>query len=129
MLSEANCDATRSLAGLSFLRLFIVPFPIHLIFLGQRWVHRSQHPEDDENLKKLEEKPAELKLGILCCYSFLPHLEVPLEMATLSQRIGGRGENTTVRIGVSDDCPCALPVNASFPVSPELANRQWSAVR
>ena len=57
--------------------------------------------EDDEKLKKLEERLVELKfvttpkLEILCSHSFLPHLNEPMEMAMLP---GPTGERQATRI-------------------------------
>ena len=60
-----------------------------IVFKGVSMGKKVRTPEDDEKLKKLEERLVELKfvtipkLEILCSCSFLPHLNEPMEMAML----------------------------------------------
>jgi len=57
-----------------------------MVFLGADMGREVRTPEDDEKLKKLEEKLVELKLvttpelEVLCSCSFPPHFEEPYEM-------------------------------------------------
>ena len=57
-----------------------------MVFKGDSMGGNVRTPEDDEKLKRLEERLVDLKfvttpkLEILCSRSFLPHLEEPIEM-------------------------------------------------
>jgi len=72
-----------------------------MVFKGVSMGEKARTPEDDEKLKKLEERLVELKfvttpkLEILCSHSFLPHLNEPMEMAMLP---GPTGERQATRI-------------------------------
>ena len=60
-----------------------------MVFMGVNMGDDVRTPEDDEKLKKLEEKLVELKLmtppklEILCSSSYPPHTEEPFEMTML----------------------------------------------
>jgi len=64
-----------------------------MVFKGVSMGDNICNPEDDEKLKKLEERLMELnfvttlELEILCSCSFLPHLEELLEMNMLPPQI------------------------------------------
>jgi len=60
-----------------------------MVFMGNSMGEENRTPEDDEKLKKLEQKLVELKLvtapelDILCSASFRPHLEEPFHMRVM----------------------------------------------
>ena len=67
-----------------------------MVFKGNSIGENVRTPEDDEKLKKLEERLVELEfittpeLQVLCSCSFLPHLEEPTVMAMRAAPDDGR---------------------------------------